>query len=114
MAVKDYWRECISIAAEECELTLTPEQVEHIADTVEGAHENYGMAFYSPPASDRLADIERGWKAKYDALQREFDRYRGNAETAIKQALRQPSDAVVAIGPHGEVRKYDGRSDRIQ
>ena len=41
----DYWKECISIAADECGLVLTEEQLECLADSVEGGHENYGMAF---------------------------------------------------------------------
>lgn len=41
----DYWKECISIAADECGLSLTDEQLECIAGAVEGGYENYGMAF---------------------------------------------------------------------
>jgi len=110
----DYWKECISIAAEECELTLTDEQLEYIAGAAEGGHECYGMAFYSPPASDRYNDIEREWKEKYNRLQAEFDKYRGNAETAVKKALRQYHDATVSIGAHGEVLRHDGRTTIIQ
>ena len=113
MTREDYYAECLSSAAEECELTMTPEQHKHLAKAVESAAENIGMAFYSPPASDRYSDIERDWKAKYQRLEREFEEYRGDAETAVKQALRQHHDARVSIGKHGEVRKHDGRSDRI-
>lgn len=45
----DYWKECISIAADECDLSLTKEQLDYLASSVEGGHDNYGMAFYSPP-----------------------------------------------------------------
>lgn len=110
----DYWKECISAGADECELKLTDEQLTALADSAMGGHECYDMAFYSPPASDRMNDIEREWKAKYAALQREFDAYRGNAETAVKQALRQYSDANVTIGEHGEVLRHGGRTERIQ
>lgn len=113
-AQQDYWQECISIAAEECELKLTPEQLTYLAEAVEGGHEHYGQAFYSPPASDRLDDIEREWKAKHAALQREFDAYRGNAETAVKKALGQYDDVQVSIGEYGEVLRHDGRTERIQ
>ena len=40
----NYWEECIGIAADECGLSLTDEQIKYIASSVEGAHENYGMA----------------------------------------------------------------------
>ena len=56
------------------------------------------------PSSDRHAQIEREWEAKFKALQREFDTYRGNAETSVKIALSQHSNANVSIGEHGEVR----------
>lgn len=63
----DYWKECISIAAEECGLTLTDEQLDALASSAQAGHEHYGMAFYSPPSSDRYDQIEREWKAKLDA-----------------------------------------------
>lgn len=110
----EYWKECISQAAEDCGLSMTSEQLESIADSVQGGHENYSMAFYSPPSSDRYADIEREWKAKLKSKEQEFERYRCNSETAIKQALRQHSDANVSIGEYGEVTRYDGRASRIQ
>lgn len=110
----DYWKECISIAADECELSLTSEQLDYLASSAESGHEHYGMAFYSPPASDRLNDIEREWKRKLEALQAEFDAYRGNAEIAVKQALRQHRDTQVSIGQYGEVLRHGGRTERIQ
>ena len=113
-AQNDYWKECISIAAEECDLALTPEQLSYIAEAVEGGHEHYGMAFYSPPPSDRLNDIEREWKAKLKAQQDEHDRYARNAETAVKQALHVHLDDKVTIGEYGEVLLHGGRTERIQ
>lgn len=110
----DYYAECVDSAADEIGLKLTAEQTKYIGEAIEIAVDNVGMAFYSPPSSDRYAQIEREWEAKFKALQREFDAYRGNAEKAVKIALRQHSDANVSIGEHGEVRRYDGRSDRIQ
>ena len=110
---EDYWRECVSNAAEECGAVLTPEQVNEIADSVQGAHENYGMAFYSPPPSDRIHAVEREGNAKLVALQAEFDAYRDNAETAVKRALRQHSKSQVTIGPRGEVTRWGGRIERI-
>lgn len=110
----DYWSECIAIAAEECGLELTPEQLACLADSASGGHEHYGMAFYSPPTSERLDQIEREHKDRYARLEAEFNKYRSNAETAIKQALRQYHDANVSIGEHGEVLRHDGRTTQIQ
>jgi hypothetical protein len=111
---RDYWQECIAIAAEECDLTLTPEQLDCLAGSAKSGHENYGMAFYSPPPSERIADIEAEWKERIKNLQAEFDAYRGNAETAVKLALRVHSDEHIGIGSHGEVTLYAGRCTRIQ
>jgi hypothetical protein len=114
MSPLDYWKECISIAADECGLTLTNEQLACLAGSVESGHENYGMAFYTPPPSDRINDIEREWKHRLAALQAEFDVYRDNAETAVKRALRQHIDAQVTIGEYGEVFRHGGRTEQIQ
>lgn len=114
-----YWDETLSRAFDECGAYeawkgLTDEQRQSIAEGCHGSHENYGMAFYSPPASDRYNEIEREWKAKYEALKREFDTYQGDAELAVRQALRQHRDANVSIGKHGEVLRHGGRTTVIQ
>ena len=114
MTTTDYWKECISIAADECSLVLTPNQLDYLVDSIELGREHYSSAFYSPPASDRLNELEREWKAKYQALQKEFDSYRNDAETAVKLALRQHSTANVSIGKYGEVTRFDGRATVIQ
>lgn len=114
MNSNEYWQECLSNAAQECGVTLAPEQLAYLAEAVEGAHENYGMAFYSPPPSDRISAIEREHFSKLEALQKQFDAYRGNAETAIKKALHQYPDDQVGIGEHGEVFRYGGRTTQIQ
>lgn len=55
----DYWEECISIAADECGLTLTKEQLACLAESVEGGHENYGMAFgYDSIPNPLNAEVE--------------------------------------------------------
>jgi hypothetical protein len=111
---KDYWEECLASSFEEHGVTATVEQLKAIATDIENGSENIGMAFYSPPPSDRISEIEREWKQKYDALIRDFDKYRGNAETAVKQALHQHSDTQVSIKENGEVFRYGGCTERIQ
>ena len=109
-----YWHECISTAADECGLVLTEAQLDCLSGAVEAGHENYGMAFYSPPSTDRFAEIERQHQAKLKALEQELERYKSNAETAIKQALNQRADASVSIGEYGEVFRHGGRTEQIQ
>lgn len=110
---KDYWIECISLGAEECGLTLTTEQLQALAESVEGGHDNYGMAFYSPPSSDRYDDIEREWKRKLTDKEQEFERYRRNSETAVRRALKYPSDSVLSIGEYGSVFSHGGRTEQV-
>ena len=109
-----YWSECIETAADECDLNMTAEQRLAIAENVSSWHENYGLAFYSPPSSERYDAIEREWKQKYEALKAEFEAYRGNAEKAVHQALRLRRDTTVSIGAHGSVEGHNGRSFNIQ
>jgi len=110
----DYWKESISESAEECGVVLTQNQLECIAKTVKGSHECYGMAFYTPPDSDRLSDIKREYENKLKNIENEFNTYRENAEKAIKIALKQYYDTHVSIHEHGEVLRHNGRTERIQ
>lgn len=114
MSPRDYWLECVSIALEEAGVSATEEQLQQIAEAVEGCHENYGMSFYSPPTSDRIAVLERESAARYSNLRSEYDAYRRNAEIAVGRALRQPSDASLTIGENGEVIRHDGRMVVLQ
>lgn len=83
MKEKDYWEECISLGAEECGLRLSAEQIDCLAESVMSGHENYDMAFYTPPSSDRIYSIEKEYELKLKRLQTEFDAYRCNAESAV-------------------------------
>ena len=112
-AQQDYWEECISLGAEACNLELTPEQLECLADSVRSGHEHYGMAFYSPPPSDRLSTIEAEWKGRLDSLRTEFDNYRSNSDKAIRRALGLRSDSNISIEQHGDVFLHEGRTSQI-
>ena len=114
MTALEYWQECIEDAALDAGFTLTRSQIMTLGEAAQYAHDNIGMAFYSPPSTDMLAACDREWKEKIDRLQREHDAYVKNAETAVKVALRQHSDAHVSIGENGEVTRYNGRSEVIQ
>ena len=114
MSDLEYWREVISIAADECELLIEPGQLEYLADAASSGHEHYSMAFYSPPPSERMDAIEGEWKRKLAAMQAEFDAYRDNAETAVKRALKTHHDAHVTIEKYGDVLMHGGRTEQIQ
>ncbi|MET3924564.1 hypothetical protein [Devosia sp. 2618] len=51
----EYWQECISIAADDCGLLLTTAQLDCLASSVRGGHENYGMASGDDVASSNLS-----------------------------------------------------------
>jgi hypothetical protein len=110
----DYWKESISNAAENCGVELTDAQLLEMAEAVLVDHENYGMAFYSPPSTDRIAVIESEYRERYKRLQAEFDEYVGNANTAIRKALRLNSDAPVSIHEYGDVLLHGGRTEQVQ
>ncbi len=69
----NYWKECIECAFDEAGIIATAEQVEHVADSVKCSHENYGMAFYSPPAGEHL-------RSEISALKRELTRERNKID----------------------------------
>jgi hypothetical protein len=70
----DYWEECISIAAEECGLQLTKEQLECLAGSVEGGHENYGMAHGYHCISSPINSEVESLKKRIRELENEHDR----------------------------------------
>ncbi len=107
MAKVDYWEECLSQAADECGLKLTKEQLSYLAGAAENGHEHYGQAFYSPPASDRISEIERDWKRKYAALEERLRQYEIDAETAVKRVGHMRSDASISIGKRGFITRHD-------
>lgn len=116
---RDYWDEALSNSFENNEAyhlfeQLTKDQRSAIAADMEHAREHYGMAFYQPPNSEYYDRITDEWKTKYNDLKKEYDKYIGNAERAVKQALRQHSDSNVSIGEYGEVFRHDGRYTQIQ
>jgi len=53
----DYWKECIDEALNEAEVSASPEQIHFIAKFVEGAHDNIGQAFYTPPSDGGKCEI---------------------------------------------------------
>lgn len=64
----DYWRECVSIAAEECDLEMTAEQLNALAESVQAGHEYYGMSFYQPesPYPSEIERLEKELKKERD------------------------------------------------
>lgn len=102
----NYWEDCLCDAAWEVELDMTPKQLSSLSEAVQRAHEHYDYAFYTPPSSDRLNDIERVWEAKYKELQQEYDEYKQNAEAAVKRVGKFRPDTHISIEKYGEVEVW--------
>jgi hypothetical protein len=75
-----YWEECLAYALEERGIKVTDDDLKYIAEAVEGAHDNYGRAFYSPPSSERLNDIKNEYVGKLKEKEKEYEKYVRNAE----------------------------------
>ena len=60
----DYWKECISEAFEDAGITATDQQIEIVAEWVEGAHENYGMAMGHDCIPNPLTEENRQLQAE--------------------------------------------------
>ena len=56
----DYWNECIEEAFEDAGITATKDQVDTVASWVEGAHDNYGMAYgHDCIPNPMLSEVEK-------------------------------------------------------
>lgn len=68
MTRTEYWKECIAQAAESCGLVMTAEQVDYMADAVQGGDENIGQAFYMPESQPdhEKKELQRKLKAEQE------------------------------------------------
>lgn len=99
MTPEEYWQECIAQAAEECGVSLTPEQLATLAGHAQSGHEHYGQAFYLPPSYEGTHDA---CKQKIRDLERDLERMRSSADRTVARAMGlQPEDVVVT--DRGEV-----------
>jgi len=110
----DYWEETIETAAEECGISLTEEQLKCLASAVEASHDNYGLAYYQPPSSDRVAAIEREASERRTRLERKVEVERKRTLDALKTALRLRPEARISVDDDGSVLLHDGRTTVIQ
>jgi hypothetical protein len=118
MDAAEYWQEAVETALDEMGLyslveSMTAEQRAELGKALASSHQNYGMAFYSPPPSDRISAIERDYKARIKELEQDAERYRETAERTVGRILRQRPDALITITDDGEVLRSNGRIERI-
>ena len=101
----NYWKECIAEAFEESGIKATDEQITNVAEWVEGAHENYGMAHghdcIANPLEDELRQEKLKTKTAEEKAERERDNFRRNVATRRRVRPEQ-----VEITDAGEVTYY--------
>lgn len=113
-----YYEEAFLLAMEEVGCwhlveQMTREQREQVGASIAISAEHEGQAFYTPPDSDRYHQIDREWKAKFDRLQAEFDRYRETSGKTLGRVLGQHYDTHVFMDDDGDVYRSGGRTERI-
>lgn len=76
MTKSDYYLECIKVSADEMDppLILTEEQARWLADGVEGAIENEGMAFGYDCIPNPMIAVEEGHKKRLTEMDRDHTR----------------------------------------
>lgn len=95
-AQKDYWIECMSNAAEECGLSLTEDQLKCLAEFAESGHENYGMAFYQPPASDYFDHEKRELERRLKEAKQETENIRADfVKNICKRRNCEPHQVIL-------------------
>ena len=101
----DYWKECIEIAFEEAGITATDEQIDQVAGSVEGGHENYGMARgYDAIPNPRDSEVER-LKNKIKKMEEAHERQLSGVIAGVARR-RNIHPSQVYIEDDGRV-KYD-------
>ena len=85
----NYWQECISEAFDDANINATEEQIKAVAHFVEGAHENYGMAYGHDCIPNPL--VEENNKLKKQLKEEEN-------KTVCKECRGEGH--IITVGPH--------------
>lgn len=97
----DIWEDTIAEAAEECSLTLTPEQ---LATAVAGIHDNWDLVHYTPPASDHYEyerrQLEQRHKQELAEKERYANEFRRDAEETIRSLRIRLSRVQEELAKH--------------
>lgn len=69
----NYWEECIRQAFDDSGINATDEQIQNVAECVEGAHENYGVATGEDITNANFTPDDR---RKLDELKKDLEKQR--------------------------------------
>lgn len=109
----DYWHECIAESFDDAGITATEEQIKTVASWVEGAHENYGMAFGHDCIPNPMETEVNELKKKIEKLEQSHETQLSGIRSGI--ARRRGVDiSDVYIEPNGDVTYNVGYSNRRQ
>lgn len=97
------WEGCILDAAGECGVTLTDEQLTHIAEAVAGMHDNYYTAGYSPPSESGPSFRERELEAALESARRELNEYRSNVQAGLRNTFGMEHRTFAEFDRHGNI-----------
>ncbi len=91
----DYWDEAVRIALDDVGLKASDEQIQEIAGSMEGSHENYGQSMGHDVASANLVSAD---KSEIARLKREL-------ETALDTAADVPGLAKTNQDQDWEIKR---------
>lgn len=95
----NYWEEAVAIALEEAGVTATAEQLKYIAESIEGCHDNYGMAMGYDVISNPLDDEVARLKAKIRRMEEESAKREDEMlRAACRIAKARPEDVEFSNG----------------
>lgn len=97
----DYWEECITEAFEDAGIEATKEQIDTVVAWVDGAHENYGMAFGHDAIPNPMQTEVEKLKAHIKKLEESHERCIFGIKKGVAQRRNvAPQDVHIADDGH--------------
>lgn len=96
----DYWEECIREAFDDAGIEATKEQIDTVVSWVDGAHENYGMAFGHDA-------IPNPMESEVDSLKKQLKKLEENHEIQLF-GIRKGVERRRNVDPHDVHIEDDG------
>ncbi len=93
-----YWEECLAVALEEAGAHATTEQIEKVADAIDHAHQNYGIA--------------HGHDCIPNPLETENKRLAEQLKKEMSKVICQTCGGTGRIISHGPIHSYNNQCDK--
>lgn len=105
MNSQEYWKECLADSLHDQKIDVTADQLEYLADAIQGSFECYGMAFPSPSYRDFESHEITNLKAQIKRLEIEAQRNYDASVKLARRALNIHPDDKVSVTPDGYVER---------